>query len=76
MPVGAAFLDRYPLLKEIGHLVVRVRVEVALKHLTCLEIKDAFAISAQTIDDARFGKQHVARRKLALGASARFIARP
>ena len=76
MPVDAPFLDRHPLLKEVGHLVVRVPVEVALEHLACLEIKDAFAISTETIHDARLGKQNVAHRKLAFGASARLIARP
>ena len=76
VPVGATFLDRHALLKALGHLVVRVPVEVALEHLACLEIKDTFAISTETIDDARFGKQNVAHRKLAFGASARLIARP
>ena len=76
MPVIATARYRHILLKEVNQLVVRVRLEIALKHLACLQVKDTFAIPAQAVNDARFGKQNVAYRKLPLGALASFIARP
>ena len=56
MPVDAPFLDRHPLLKEVGHLVVRVPVEVALEHLAHLHPEELRPVAADVADDQTSAK--------------------